>query len=72
MIQERAIVVALGLVYYMRLNDKYRKKYANDLRKTQIYKIRVDEALKEEVCICMHTIYSVDHSIYIHAYVYKS
>ena len=48
-IQEHAVLVALGLVYYLRLNEKYREKYKKDLKKTQIRAKTVDEALKEEV-----------------------
>ena len=29
----RAVLVALGIVYYMRLNNQYRKKYQEDLDK---------------------------------------
>ena len=48
-IQEHAVLVALGLVYYLRLNEKYRERYKKDLKKTQIRAKTVDEALKEEV-----------------------
>ena len=47
--QEHAVLVALGLVYYLRLNEKYRERYKKDLKKTQIRAKTVDEALKEEV-----------------------
>ena len=47
--QQRAILVSLGLVYYFRLNNKFREEY-----KAKMEEICVDitftEALDDEVC----------------------
>lgn len=47
----RAVLVALGIVYYMRLNSKYRKEYSDYLDNTERRsgKIKFSKAFKEEL-----------------------
>ena len=47
--QERAVMVALGIVYYLRLDEKSRTKYKDRLKKKMLGSMTVDEALKEEL-----------------------
>jgi len=46
--KQRALLVALGLVYYMRLDSKYRIKFANELN-SRISGVQFLTAFKEEV-----------------------
>ena len=46
---QRAVLVSLGLVYYLRLNDLYRKKYADNLKKKTKYDISFQDAFNEEL-----------------------
>ena len=47
--QERAVLVALAIVYYLRLNQKYRSMYQEELKKDLLGNKTVEEALKEEL-----------------------
>ena len=51
---EQAVLVALGLVYYLRLDEKYRDRYNKDINKAIINPKSVVEALKEEVGFDMY------------------
>ena len=48
-LQEQAVLVALGIVYYLRLNQKYRDLYEEDLKKHLSGSKTVKEALKAEL-----------------------
>ena len=48
-LQERAVMVALGIVYYLRLDENARKRYKNELRKNLMGHRTVEEALKDEL-----------------------
>ena len=49
----RALLVALGLVYYVRLNTSHRKKFEDELDKNQLpTKLTFHKAFTEEVAIC--------------------
>ena len=49
----RALLVALGLVYYVRLNTLHRKKFEDELDKNQLpMKLTFHKAFTEEVAIC--------------------
>ena len=61
MIQEHAILGALAIVYYMRLNDTFRDRYRKELgRKMKLsFATNIDQALQEEVCdssVCVRTV----------------
>ena len=61
MIQEHAILGALGIVYYMRLNDTFRERYKLELgRKMRLsFATNIDQALQEEVrdsSVCVRTV----------------
>ena len=45
---QRALLVALGLVYYMRLNSTYREKFAKELD-NEIPGIKFLQAFRDEV-----------------------
>jgi len=49
--KQRALLVALGLVYYMRLDSKYRIKFANELDK-MILGVKFLIAFTQEVKNC--------------------
>ena len=50
-IKQRALLVALGLVYYMRLNTHYRKVFVNELEKLiPNCNVKFKEAFNDEVC----------------------
>ena len=46
--RQRALLVALGLVYYMRLDSKYRKKFSEELDK-EPFTVKFYTAFTEEV-----------------------
>ena len=46
--RHRALLVALGLVYYARLNTSYREKLASELDKHN-FSVKFQEAFTEEV-----------------------
>lgn len=46
--KERALLVALGLVYYVRLNTAYRKKFADKLDKNN-FSVKFQVVFTEEV-----------------------
>ena len=49
----RALLVALGLVYYVRLNTSHRKKFEDELDKNQLpTKLTFHKAFTEEVATC--------------------
>ena len=48
-LQERAVMVALGIVYYLRLDEMARKRYKNELRKNLMGHRTVEDALKDEL-----------------------
>ena len=48
-LQERAVMVALGIVYYLRLDEKSRTRYNKDLKKNMMGSMTVEEVLKEEL-----------------------
>jgi len=51
-VNQRALLVALGLVYYMRLNTDYRARFVKELdKKIQNYNVKFSEAFSDEVCI---------------------
>ena len=61
MIQEHAILGALAIVYYMRLNDTFRERYRKELgRKMKLsFGTNIDQALQEEVrdsSVCVRTV----------------
>ena len=53
--RQRALLVALGLVYYMRLDSEYRKKFSEELDKMH-FTVKFYTSFTEEVakyyCIC--------------------
>ena len=58
--RERALLVALGLVYYMRLNSDYRKRFVQELDKEN-FSIKFLTAFRQEVSIqyqCMQFVSS--------------
>jgi len=53
-VNQRALLVALGLVYYMRLNSDYRKRFVKELDKMiQNYSVKFSKAFSDEVHICV-------------------
>jgi len=49
-VNQRALLVALGLVYYMRLNTDYRARFVKELdKKSQNYNVKFSEAFSDEV-----------------------
>ena len=51
-VNQRALLVALGLVYYMRLNTDYRARFVKELDKMiQNYNIKFNKAFSDEVHI---------------------
>ena len=48
--RHRALLVALGLVYYVRLDTSYRKKFVNELDRNNTAKLKFKQAFTEEVC----------------------
>ena len=48
-LQERAVMVALGIVYYLRLDENSRKRYKNELRKNLMGSMTVGEVLQDEL-----------------------
>jgi len=50
-IKQRALLVALGLVYYMRLNTLHRKQFIEELEGTILNcAVKFKEAFDDEVC----------------------
>lgn len=49
MLQEQAVLVALSIVYYLRLNLEYRSMYQKELEMDQTGGKTIEEALKEEL-----------------------
>lgn len=50
--RHRALLVALGLVYYVRLDTSYRKRFADELDSNNFpVKLRFKKAFTEEVAI---------------------
>jgi len=53
-VNQRALLVALGLVYYMRLNSDYRKRFVKELDKMiQSYSVKFSKAFNDEVRMCI-------------------
>ena len=51
-VNQRALLVALGLVYYMRLNTDYRARFIKELdKKIQSYSVKFSKAFSDEVHI---------------------
>jgi len=51
-VTQRALLVSLGLVYYMRLNSEYRKKFVKEIDElTSHYSIKFEKAYNDEVSI---------------------
>ena len=49
-VNQRALLVALGLVYYMKLNTDYRARFIKELdKKIQSYSVKFSEAFTDEV-----------------------
>lgn len=46
--KQRALLVALGLVYYMRLDSEYRKKFTKELKK-MYFTVEFQTAFTQEV-----------------------
>jgi len=59
--RERALLVALGLVYYMRLNSNYRKIFVEELHKEK-FSVKFLTAFRQEVSIqyqCMQFVSNI-------------
>ena len=48
-LQERAVMVALGIVYYLRLDEDSRNRYKKELKKMMMGTMTVEQVLKEEL-----------------------
>ena len=48
-LQERAVMVALGIVYYLRLDEDPRNRYKKELKKMMMGGMTVEQVLKEEL-----------------------
>ena len=49
MLQERAVMVALGIVYYLRLDEDSRNRYKKELKKMMMGAMTVEQVLKDEL-----------------------
>ena len=47
--QQRALLSSLGLVYYLRLNEVYRKEFCDHFKKKTVYDISFEQAFKYEL-----------------------
>ena len=57
-LKERALLVALGLVYYMRLDTKYRQKFVKRMDQlTASCSVQFKEAFTDGVCKCTNRAY---------------
>ena len=50
----RALLVALGLVYYVRLDTSYRKEFTEELDKNK-FSVKFQTAFTEEVITYIHS-----------------
>lgn len=49
-VTQRALLVSLGLVYYMRLNSEYREKFVKEIDQlTSFYGVKFIDAYNDEV-----------------------
>ena len=64
-VKQRALLVALGLVYYMRLNTDYRARFVKELDKMiQSYCVKFSQAFSDEVR--MDVIVFLRMKVYVH------
>ena len=49
--RHRALLVALGLVYYMRLDSDYRIRFAKELDKMHVLAVKFQTAFTQEVLL---------------------
>ena len=53
--RQRALLVALGLVYYVRLDSDYRKMFAEELDR-MYFSVKFLKAFKQEVRLCSNSL----------------
>ena len=56
--KQRALLVALGIVYYMRLDSEYRKRFVEELDKRH-FEVKFLTAFTEEVLLATNIAYSI-------------